>query len=169
MTADHNIRRQRIAGRKTEETPMKTAILATVATLALGGVAFAQSSDNSTSSNDDTHQGNLPEVSVGTAKIEGNKITGVSVWTPQPGYLVIHNDADGKPPASLGHIAVPKGKSANVTIDATETLDPASNVTVMLHYETNGNTTYDFGPGSTDVDTPAMGAGDTVVNVPMNQ
>jgi hypothetical protein len=161
-TADNNARRQSIARRKTEETsPMKTAILATVATLALGGVAFAQSSDG--------HQGNLPEVDLGTAKIEGNKITGVSVWTPEAGYLVIHNDADGKPPASLGHIAVPKGQSTDVTIESSEPLDPATKVSVMLHYETNGNTTYDFGPGSTDVDTPAMGAGDTAVNVPMNQ
>ena len=27
---------------------------------------------------------------------------------------------------------------------------------VMLHQDTNGNGVYEFGPGSTDVDTPVM-------------
>ena len=54
----------------------------------------------------------------------------------------------------------------NLTIDATEALDPSTNISLMLHYETNDNDTYDFGAGMTDVDTP-VSVGDAVVVAPV--
>ena len=52
--------------------------------------------------------------------------------------------------------------------DADAPLDPSTNISLMLHYETNDNTTYDFGPDSTDVDTPVL-AGESAMPVPMNK
>ncbi len=140
---------------------MHRSILALATLAALTGAAQAQ---ESAKTNDNAM---LPAIDVGSAKIDGNKITGVSVTIDKPGYLVIHDEAAGKPPASLGHIAVQPGTSANISVEATKPLDPASKVSLMLHYETNDNTTFDFGPTATDVDVPVMGAGDTVATVPM--
>lgn len=135
---------------------MRKLILASAALASIAGIAFAQS-DSSRPSND---------IDVGNAKIEGNMITGVGVNIDKPGYLVIHNEGAGAPPANLGHIAVAAGQNSNITIDAGAPLDPSTKISLMLHYETNENTTYDFGPGSTDVDTPVM-AGSSAVSVMM--
>lgn len=140
---------------------MRLSILALATTAALTGTAFAQ---DAAKTNDNSQ---LPSIDVGSAKIEGDKITGISVTIDKPGYLVIHDDAAGKPPASLGHIAVQPGTNVNISVSADKPLDPAHMVSLMLHYETNGNTTYDFAPGATDADTPVMGAGNTMVSVPM--
>ena len=122
---------------------MRAVVFASAALLAVSGPALAKNVVNQ------------PSISVAHAKIEGNKITGVAVTMDKPGYLVIHNKGAGAPPKSLGHIAVDAGKSVNVTVPADAKLDPSTGISLMLHYETNGNTTYDFGPGSTDVDVPA--------------
>lgn len=121
---------------------MRIATIAAAAVLTLAGAAMAEEDSN------------MPKIDVAHAKIEGNKITGVTVTIDKPGYLVIHNKGAGAPPASLGHIAVPMGKSVDLVVPADAPLDPATDISLMLHYETNGNTTYDFGPGSTDVDVP---------------
>lgn len=127
---------------------MRTYLIATAAVAALTGSAFAQSTATDT--------GAMASIDVGNAKIEGNMITGVTATIDKPGYLVIHNDGAGAAPASLGHVAVPAGVNANLNIEAAGPLDPSSKISLMLHYETNGNTTYDFGPDSTDVDTPTI-------------
>lgn len=101
------------------------------------------------------------------AMIEGSSITNVSVQIDQPGYIVIHDEAAGAPPASLGHLAIQPGKTGDLTIEAEGELDPANNITLMLHYETNDNNTYDFGPGMTDVDGP-VSVGDAVVTAPVD-
>lgn len=133
---------------------MRIAILASAAVLALSGSALAQQATN------------MPSINLATAKIEGNKITGVEVVMDKPGYLVIHNKGAGAPPSSLGHIAVDAGKSTNITVEANGPLDPATDISLMLHYETNGNTTYDFGPGKSDVDVPVT-ANKQVMSVEM--
>ncbi|MGV8937145.1 MAG: DUF7282 domain-containing protein [Allorhizobium sp.] len=140
---------------------MRLSILALATVAALTGTAFAQTNGTT----NDTSK--LPTIDVASAKIEGDKVTGVKVTIDKPGYLVIHDDAAGKPPASLGHIAVQPGTSVNISVSADKPLDPSHMVSLMLHYETNDNTTYDFAPGSTEVDTPVMGAGNTMVSVPM--
>lgn len=137
---------------------MRTYLIATAVIAALTGSALAQSTALDT--------GAMASIDVGSAKIEGNMITGVTATIDKPGYLVIHNDGAGAAPASLGHIAVPAGVNTNLNIEADGPLDPASKISLMLHYETNGNTTYDFGPDSTDVDTPTIAA-DTAVTVEM--
>ncbi len=137
---------------------MRTLLIASAAFATLTGTAFAASTAMDT--------GAMSSIDIGAAKIEGNKITGITATIDKPGYLVIHNAGAGAPPASLGHIALPAGENANVTIEGDGPLDPSTGLSLMLHYETNGNTTYDFGPGSTDIDTPVQ-AGDAMVSVEM--
>jgi hypothetical protein len=138
---------------------MKIHILAATALIGIAGAAHAQNNANSSAQTG-------PVIDAVDAMIEGNRITNVTAEIDRPGYLVIHNDGAGAPPASLGHIALPQGRTGNISIEADGPLDPASNLTLMLHYETNDNQTYDFGPGSTDVDTPVMN-GDAPVVVPV--
>lgn len=137
---------------------MKRLILA-ASVLAIAGAAHAQS-------NSSPGTPGSPMIDALDVMVEGNKISNVTVEIDRPGYLVIHNDGAGAPPASLGHIRLPQGRTGNINIEATGPLDPATNLTLMLHYETNDNQTYDFGPGSTDVDTPVMN-GDAPVVVPV--
>ncbi|GAB5507457.1 MAG: hypothetical protein JJ969_16100 [Rhizobiaceae bacterium] len=106
----------------------------------------------------------IVSIDASSAMIEGSKVTNISAEIDRAGYLVIHNDAAGAPPASLGHVRLNPGRTGDISIDTGAMIDPASNVTLMLHYETNDNNSYDFGPGSTDVDGPVM-VGDTVANV----
>ncbi len=145
---------------------MKKLLITTVAAMALGITgAYAQDSgaagaDAAKNSGEDL----APMIEVGNAKIEDGKITGVTVTSPVKGYVVVHDDGAGAPPASLGHAAIDMGETGNLSIDLTEA--PGDNVSLMLHEETNGNDTYDFGPGSTDVDTPVSTAAG-VVNQPL--
>lgn len=104
-----------------------------------------------------------PDLDVSNVKIEGNVVSGFSVDMDKPGYVVIHDNGAGAAPNNLGHIKVHEGKNTNVRIEATGDIDPANEPTLMVHYETNDNDTYDFGPGSTDVDTPAMTADGPVI------
>ena len=106
----------------------------------------------------------IVSIDASSAMIDGSKVTNITAEINRPGYLVVHNDAAGAPPASLGHVRLNPGRTGDISIDTGATIDPNSNVTLMLHYETNDNNSYDFGPGSTDVDGPVM-VGDTVANV----
>ncbi|MCP1199870.1 hypothetical protein [Notoacmeibacter sp. MSK16QG-6] len=134
---------------------MNKFILSTAAVMALGiSGAYAQEAS-------DQPADMATMIGVDNAKVEDGKITGISVDVNKAGYLVVHDDAAGAPPASLGHIAVQPGSTENVSIDLTG--EPGSGLSLMLHEETNGNTTYDFGPGSTDVDTPMTVNGEPVV------
>lgn len=102
---------------------------------------------------------------------EGAGVTDGGVVFPavkidQDGYVVVHAVVDGAPvlPSSLGHTAVPAGDSTAVMVPV-EGLTAGSYL-AMIHYETNGNGTYDFGEGSTDVDTPGMRPDGTPYTVP---
>jgi hypothetical protein len=100
------------------------------------------------------------------AKLEGGSIVFPMVKIDKDGYVVVHAMDDGAPvvPGSLGHAAVPAGESMNVAVPV-EALAPGSYV-AMIHYETNGNGTYDFAGGMTDVDTPGMRPDGTAYAVP---
>ena len=91
-------------------------------------------------------------------KVDGNMVTVPSVMADQDGYVVIHAVKDGAPvvPASIGHASIKQGENTNVMIESDYPLADGEDYLFMLHDETNGNDTYDFGAGSTDVDTPTM-------------
>lgn len=130
---------------------MLFAALAT-GTLALGGALAAQ------------------EVSVTTegSRIDGSSVIFPNVMMDQDGYAVVHAMEGGAPvaPSSLGHAAVSAGANPEVSVPV-EGLAPGDYM-VMLHHETNGNASYDFGEGATDVDTPAMNADGAPVTAPFS-
>ena len=100
------------------------------------------------------------------ARVEGGAVVFPAVKIDMDGYVVVHATTDGAPvlPGSIGHVMVPAGDSTDVMVPV-EGLAPGSYV-AMIHYETNGNETYDFGEGMTDVDTPGMRPDGTAYAVP---
>ncbi|MEF2549535.1 hypothetical protein VQ045_20630 [Aurantimonas sp. E1-2-R+4] len=128
---------------------MNKLLMTTAATLlALGSTAFA---DNM--------------IDTAGVKVEGKTATFAKVSSDKGGYLVLHEVKDGAPvvPGSIGHVAIPAGESTDVAVEADMDLAADAEYMVMLHEETNGNDTYDFGEGTTDVDTPTMADGKPVV------
>jgi len=97
--------------------------------------------------------------------ISGNDVMIGSVTASQDGYLVLHAMKDGKvvAPASIGHTAIKAGDNMKVIVTSDEVLTEGTGFAAMLHVESNGNDTYDFAEGMTDVDTPVMADGAAVV------
>ena len=128
---------------------MKKLLMTTAATLvALSATAYAENMIDTTD-----------------VKVEGKTATFAKVSSDSGGYLVLHEVKDGAPlvPGSIGHVAIPAGESMDVAVEADMDLAAGTEYMAMLHDETNGNDTYDFGEGSTDVDTPTMADGKPVV------
>lgn len=59
-------------------------------------------------------------------------------------------------PQSIGHTAVSAGTTEDVKVTADMALEEGGEYHAMIHYDTNGNGEYEFGEGSTDIDTPGM-------------
>lgn len=96
--------------------------------------------------------------------VDGADITFSSVMAEEDGYLVIHTTQDGEVvvPESIGSAAVSAGENNDVTVTTEYPLAEDENYVAMLHVESNGNETYDFGPDNTDVDTPVTVDGEVV-------
>ena len=92
------------------------------------------------------------------ATIQGETVVFPSVRIDKAGYVVVRAMKDGAPliPASMGHAAVPAGTTQNVVVVLDGGVLPGTEYVAMVHYETNGNDTYDHAAGMTDVDTPGM-------------
>ena len=97
--------------------------------------------------------------------VDGVKIDGAKVWIPsalidKPGFVVLHAVVDGQVvvPASIGNAYIEAGTTENVEITADYPLKAGEDYIAMLHYDTDGDGTYSFGEGMTDVDTPALNA-----------
>ncbi len=128
---------------------MNKLLMTTAATLlALGSTAFANDM-----------------VDTAGVKVEGKTATFAKVSSDKGGYLVLHEVKDGAPvvPGSIGHVALKPGHNESVTVETDVELAADGAYMAMLHDETNGNDTYDFGDGATDVDTPTMMEGKPVV------
>jgi hypothetical protein len=100
------------------------------------------------------------------ARVEAGSVVFPMIRIDQDGDVVVHAVRDGAPviPASIGHAAVPAGESMEIAVPV-EGLAPGDYI-AMIHYETNGNGSYDFGEGMTDVDTPGMRPDGTAYAVP---
>lgn len=160
----------------------KTLLLASVAALALSGGVYAQDADDDAMMSDDSmmseedgmaaegemsSEGGMSaesdmsmdsSITVDDVMIEGDTATFSSVTIPENGYLVIHATQDGETvaPASIGHTAIMAGENTDVAVTIAYPFEESESYVAMLHSETNDNDTYDFGEGSTDVDTPVM-------------
>jgi hypothetical protein len=108
-----------------------------------------------------------PMIDVAGIRIDGATATFANVMAKSDGYLVIHTVLGGAPvvPASIGHVAVKAGDNVNLAVTIGYDFVAGETYFAMLHEETNGNATYDFGAGMTDVDTPVMNDGKVVGEV----
>ncbi|MEQ9638512.1 MAG: hypothetical protein RIM84_00685 [Alphaproteobacteria bacterium] len=100
-----------------------------------------------------------PMIDTKNVSIDGESFVFAKVMAAKDGYLVIHAvGSDGKPvvPGSIGHTSVKAGENINVMVRIEGGASSGKDYVVMLHDETNGNNTYDFGDSSTAVDTPSM-------------
>lgn len=106
-------------------------------------------------------------IDVKAATVKDGTIVFPSVKIDKDGYVVIHAVKDGKPvlPGSIAHTAVKAGTTSNVAVKVPGA-KAGTDYVAMIHYETNGNATYDFGASSTSVDTPGMRPDNTPYALP---
>ncbi len=127
----------------------KVRVFAATAFLLLAGLwpALAQASS-------------LPSVTVKDQSIVNNKLIIPQVVSDGPGWLVIHQDIDGKPGAVIGYAAVHFGVSNNVAVTV-DSQKATNKLFAMLHVDKGKIGVYEF-PGP---DVPVFVAG-VMVNVP---
>lgn len=123
----------------------------------------ATEGEEAAAGSDDT---STPEIVTEGFTIEGATVTLPRIVAEEDGYVVIHTVLDGQPvaPASVGNAPVPAGVNEDVEVTIDYDFVPGEDYVAMLHAETNDNDTYDFGEGSTDVDTPVTVDGEVVVS-----
>lgn len=94
------------------------------------------------------------------AGVRGHTLVIPAVTMDKPGFVVLHAMTEDGPvvPSSIGHVHVPAGTSSMVKVPFDMMPAGGTRYMVMLHYDTNGDGTYSFGAGMTDVDTPATKA-----------
>ena len=125
-----------------------------------------QMSQSSQSGQGQMSGGEQAMVSADDQKAEGNTVLVSQVMMPEDGFVVIHSVQDGKPmaPQSIGHTAVKAGENNDVRVELDYAPQAGEDFVVMLHKDTGQMGTYEFGPGSTEVDQPVMSDGKAVVD-----
>lgn len=94
----------------------------------------------------------------------GSKIVIKDAILTAPGYVVIHSDAGGAPGPSIeASKLLQPGDHTDLVIEFMQPLTKDQTVYPMLHFENNGNTTYD----GVDVDLPVKDAAGKVIFVPI--
>ncbi|NDV01428.1 DUF7282 domain-containing protein [Pseudoroseicyclus tamaricis] len=113
---------------------------------------------------DDMDMSGAPMVDVSDVMFDGDTATFSTVMADVDGYLVIHAVEDGETlvPQSLGHTWVTAGENTDVAVTIDYDYVEGEDYVAMLHEETNGNETYEFGIDRTDVDTPVTVDGEVV-------
>lgn len=107
-----------------------------------------------------------PKVEVTDQAVQNGQVTIGSVTARESGFIVLHEAAPGggpQVPQSIGHAYVQAGVNTNVKITLTKSVTTNDKLWAMLHVDSNNNGAYEFGPGSTDVDTPVKKDGQVVV------
>lgn len=104
-------------------------------------------------------------IDVENIKTMGDTVVVPSASIDKDGFLVIHAMKDGAPvlPDSIGHTMITAGTNTDVEVTTDYPLVAGEDYLAMLHYDTNGNGEYEFGPGMTDVDGPVVVDGNPVV------
>ena len=97
-------------------------------------------------------------IAVEGVTVQGADVTFPSVLIDKDGFVVLHQVENGEIvlPQSIGHTAVSAGTTENVKVTADMQLEEGREYHAMIHYDTNNNGEYEFGEGSTEIDTPGM-------------
>lgn len=106
-------------------------------------------------------------VEVSDQTVQNQQVVVAKVTAVQDGFVVLHrSNAQGDGPLvpqSIGHTRISAGMTENITVLLTESVAAGEKLWAMLHVDSNNNGIYEFGPGSTDVDTPVTQDGQVVV------
>jgi LPXTG-motif cell wall-anchored protein len=94
----------------------------------------------------DVDDDDLPSVTVSDQESFGQQITIDAVVAGEAGWLVIHQDADGRPGEVIGFVAVPEGRTTNVTVILDEPIEEDTLLWAMLHVDAGEVGVYEF-PG----------------------
>ena len=75
-----------------------------------------------------------------TEQRPGNTVTASIVYLAAPGYVVIHEDVDGKPGAIIGASALLQaGENLNIRVTLSRSTEDGQKLHAMLHADTDGN------------------------------
>ncbi|RJR12550.1 hypothetical protein C4585_03525 [Candidatus Parcubacteria bacterium] len=103
-------------------------------------------SENTNENSDTTSAGMLAEENavVVSEQKPGSTVTGSIVYLAAPGFLVIHEDADGAPGAILGASAVLQaGENTEVPVTLSRASREGETLYAMLHTDTDANGSFD--------------------------
>lgn len=104
---------------------------------------------------DVTSTGDMPDGSVSGMRVEENAVVAMEqrpgstvrvaqVYMSAPGYVVIHEDADGAPGAILGASALlAGGETSGIVVTLSRPTIEGEKLWSMLHTEARGNTTFE--------------------------
>ena len=112
--------------------------------------------ENTNENSDTTSAGMLAEENavVVSEQKPSSTVTGSVVYLAAPGFLVIHEDADGAPGAILGASAVLQaGENTEVPVTLSRASRDGERLYAMLHSDVDGNGTFDAA-----VDLPVQSA-----------
>jgi len=85
--------------------------------------------------------GRPPAITVADQSIKNNSVNVDSASVDKPGYLVVHlADPNGK---IIGALAVPAGEHKNLAVPLTLQVVPGTQLIVMQHDESDGDTKFD--------------------------
>jgi len=131
---------------------MNKSLLIGIAVVIVGAVGYylysstAPASENTTENSSNTSAGMLAEENavVVSEQKPGSTVTGSVVYLAAPGFLVIHEDADGAPGAILGASAVLQaGENTEVPVTLSRASRDGERLYAMLHSDVDGNGTFD--------------------------
>ena len=105
----------------------------------------------------------MPTVEVNDQAVQDGKVVVARVVAPEPGWIVIHAEKDGKPGPILGKTQVQAGENMNVAV-AIDVAKATPRLFAMLHVDRGTMGTFEF-PGGADV---PVKVGDKIVVVPFN-
>ncbi|MCC6170004.1 MAG: ScyD/ScyE family protein [Caldilineaceae bacterium] len=98
----------------------------------------------------------VPSVEVVDQPSDGDSVAVAKVVATQPGWIVIHADADGKPGPVLGRTPVAPGETDNIVVILDEPITDQTPLWAMLHVDEGRQGTYEF-PGA-DIPVQVEGA-----------
>lgn len=84
-----------------------------------------------------------PSLSVNSQVLSGSDVVVDGLYLDEPGFVVIHKDANGAPGAVIGHSDLISGEKTNLKV-AIDSSQAGSKVFAMLHYDDNSNGVYEF-------------------------
>lgn len=96
-------------------------------------------------------------LSVSKATLNGTQVT-LGLTSPREGWVVIHEESNGRPGDYIGYAKVEKGENPKVTLQVTKKVEEGDELVVVLHEDKGRPNVFEFGAlGDADVPTLSKG------------